>query len=210
MRILLQVEISLEELREAHELMSQFSDEYETIYVQRRADRIHFVRASIHTPSHMPPETVRIGPSVIFSQWTMERTIGNLGEEIKQHSNPFSNLAERGLRRCQVNALKSMIPDLEPPDVSLPRGSLDIGNGYILLTAAEVKATQVQDCEAKAIDKYLHSLDPDIDSSCYHYVKRWARVRLPNGQIARSRWKEDRMKTNQIRTSRNVKVSRCL
>lgn len=103
-----------------------------------------------------------------------------------------------------------MIPDLELPEVSNPRGSLDIGDGYLLLTATEVKATQVHDCEAKAIDNYLHSLNPDIDCSCYHCVKQWARVQLPNGQIARSRWKEDRMQINQIWTSRNVKVSRHL
>jgi hypothetical protein len=42
----------------------------------------------------------------------MERTIGNLGEEIKQPSQPFANLSERGLRRCQVNALKSVLPHL--------------------------------------------------------------------------------------------------
>ena len=45
----------------------------------------------------------------------MERTIGNLGEEIRQPSNPFANLSQRGLRRSQVNALKAMIPDLEEP-----------------------------------------------------------------------------------------------
>ncbi len=187
MWILLQVEIDLEELREAHSLLSEFSDEYKKLYVQRCTDHIHFVRASIHTPSHMPPETICIGPSVIFSQWTMEQMIGNWGEEIKQHSNLFSNLAKRGLHWCQINALKSMISDLELPEVSNPRGSLDIGDSYLLLTATEVKATQVHDCKAKAIDNYLHSLNPDIDCSRYHCIKWWARVRLPNGQITCSR-----------------------
>ncbi|KAJ3924185.1 MAG: hypothetical protein NXY57DRAFT_878269, partial [Lentinula lateritia] len=37
-------------------------------------------------------------------------------------------------------------------------------------------------------------------------VVRWARVKLPNGQIARSRWKEDVMALNSIRISRNVKI----
>ncbi len=40
----------------------------------------------------------------------MERTIGNLGEEIKQPSNPYGNLSERGLQRTQMNALAVMIP----------------------------------------------------------------------------------------------------
>ena len=43
----------------------------------------------------------------------MECTIGNLGEEIRQPSNPYANLSQRGLLRCQVNALTAMIPDLQ-------------------------------------------------------------------------------------------------
>jgi hypothetical protein len=43
----------------------------------------------------------------------MECTIGNLGEEIWQLSNPYANHSQRGLLRCQVNALKAMILDLQ-------------------------------------------------------------------------------------------------
>ena len=45
----------------------------------------------------------------------MERTIGNLGEEIWQPSKPYANLSQRGLIRNQVNALIAMVPDLVPP-----------------------------------------------------------------------------------------------
>jgi hypothetical protein len=72
------------------------------------------VRPSIHTLCHMAPEAIRVGPGACSSQWTVERTIGNLGEEIKQHSNLFANLAQRALRRSQTNALKAMVPDLDP------------------------------------------------------------------------------------------------
>jgi hypothetical protein len=33
---------------------------------------------------------------------------------MKQHLDPYTNLSRRGIRRAQVNALKSLIPDLEP------------------------------------------------------------------------------------------------
>ncbi len=62
----------------------------------------------------------------------MERTIGNLGEEICQPSNPFSNLSQCGLLRCQVNALTVMISDFRPPKAILSRGALDLSGGYIL------------------------------------------------------------------------------
>ncbi|KAG2071519.1 hypothetical protein BDR04DRAFT_988813, partial [Suillus decipiens] len=63
----------------------------------------------------------------------MERTIGNLGHEICSHSQPCANLSGHGVRRCQVNALKVMIPTLNPPTDTLPHCSSDLGHGYVLL-----------------------------------------------------------------------------
>jgi len=42
----------------------------------------------------------------------MERTIGNLGEEIRLHSDPYANLTQRIIERSRVNAVKNMAPDL--------------------------------------------------------------------------------------------------
>ena len=136
-RILMQEEITPTELRESHQLMTEFSNGFEELYVQRRVDRIHFVRPCVHTASHFAPETTRVGPGIIVAQWALERTIGNLGEEVKQHRDPYTNISARGVRCCQVNALKAIIPDLEPPDDLLPRGSEDLGNGYVLLRARD-------------------------------------------------------------------------
>ena len=59
--------------------------------------QLHFCCQSIHGLSHLAPDTVRLGPGVYTSQWTLERTIRNLGEEIKQPSNPYVNPANCGL-----------------------------------------------------------------------------------------------------------------
>jgi hypothetical protein len=187
-------------------MLTQFSDEFEAIYCQRRTDRLHFVRPSIHTPSHMPYETARVGPGIIYSQWTLERTIGNLGEEIKQHSDPFANLSQRALRRCQVNALKAMIPDLEPPENPLPRGSLDLGDGYVLLTATDNASREVDEFEGAAIRAYLVSAGHPPSALWKPVVTRWSRVRLPNGQVARSAWKEKLKPIEKLRCARNIKV----
>lgn len=205
-QIILQEEVSSEELLEAHGLLLEFSDEFEKIYVQRRTDRIHFVRPSIHAIGHLALEIFRIGPSIIYSQWAMERTIGNLGEEIKQHSNPFSNLAQRGLRRCQVNAIKAMVPDIEPPEENkLPRNARDLGDGYILLTATDKAARKITLGEANALRAYLVAAGQAPGDNWNPLLIRWGRVRLPNGQIARSSWKES--EKSKVRTSRNVMVS---
>lgn len=204
-QILMQEEIWPAALAAAHRLLTEFSDEFERLYVQRRTDRIHFVRPSIHTMSHFAPETARVGPGIIYSQWGMERTIGNLGEEIKQHSNAFANLAQRGIRRCQVNALKAMIPDLEPPENPLPRGSRDLGDGYAMLRAMDTIPRPVRSCEEKAIIAYLQTHDTALTGQSSDII-RWARLRLPNGQVARSYWKESLKALEDLRTSRNVKV----
>lgn len=206
-RLLLQEEITLQELREAEHLIAEFSNDFELLYVQRRTDRIHFVRACVHTLSHMATETVRLGPCIIYSQWSLERTIGNLGEEIRQHSNAYANLAQRGIRRSQVNALKAMVPALDTSCFTLPRCSLDIGDGYAMLTATQSSPTSVRPCEAAALHNYLSAIDPAINPADFYKVMRWARILLPNGQIARSLWKEANIPSEKIQTARNVKVS---
>lgn len=95
----------------------------------------------MHSLIHLPREVIHIGPPICSSQWTLERTIGNLGEEIKQHSNPFANLSQRGIRHAHVNALVAMIPDLEGQKSSgecQSHGSKDKKNGFILLHARDV------------------------------------------------------------------------
>ncbi|KAJ6488573.1 hypothetical protein C8R47DRAFT_484938 [Mycena vitilis] len=204
-RILFQEEATPDEILEAHRLYSEFSDEFEQLYIQGRADRLHFARPVLHTISHMPGETIRKGPANIYSQWALERTIGNLGQEIKQHATPYANLSQRAIRRCQVNALTAIIPDLEPESNKLPRGAVDVGGGYVLLRAQDSCSRPVRGCEEAAIREYLRDeFGDDIAEEWQPSVVRWARLRLPNGQIVRSWWKEEYM--TQLRAARHVKV----
>ncbi|KAF8218398.1 hypothetical protein L208DRAFT_1091127, partial [Tricholoma matsutake] len=56
-----------------------------------------FVRQSVHALTHLAPKVIQIGPPACSSQWTMECTIGNLGQEMHQPSNMYTNLSQRGL-----------------------------------------------------------------------------------------------------------------
>jgi hypothetical protein len=62
----------------------------------------------------------------------MERTIGNLTQELRQPSNLYANLVQRALLRSQINSLKSIIPELEEP-TGLPRNVIDLSDEYVLL-----------------------------------------------------------------------------
>ena len=82
MRIIQQYHIKTPDLVTAQQLLQSFAYEFETLYYQRQVHRLHFCRQSIHALLHLAPEVTRLGPPICSSQWTMECTIGNLGEEI--------------------------------------------------------------------------------------------------------------------------------
>ena len=205
-RILSQKRIKTTQLCRAHQMINEWSIEFELLYYQRKHSRLHFIRPCIHTARHMAQEVTRVGPGICSSQWTIERTIGNLGEEVKQPSNPFANLAQRGLYRSQTNALRSMRPDLDALEDFLPRGAIDLGNSYVLLRAMDTTSRSVNEVDAEAINRFLEDAGMDIREPIPHVI-RWARLRLPNGQVARSAWKECSKPLEKVRMARNVKVS---
>ncbi len=112
--------------------------------------RMHFCHPALHALAHICPQTTSTGPYAIYSQWPMERSIGNLGGQIHQPSNPYGNLAQRGLHRCQVNAIRAIIPALGDQRPHLPQGAIDLGGGYVLLTTSERYAHMVTEPEAVA------------------------------------------------------------
>ena len=135
----------------------------------------------------------------------MEGTIGNVTEEMKQPSKPYANLAQRGLRRAQVNALKAMIPALQKKETN-PRGSQDLGDGYMLLRAKDEYMKTLQGPTAAAIGAYMQGQTGADVEEWDPRLHRWARLRLPTGQIARSAWKEKRKVLQNVRMSRNIRV----
>lgn len=98
-----------------------------------------------------------------------------------------------------------MIPDLEDDDDGHFRAFKDLGSGFILCHAKEGFSHPVPELEASAISTYGRRIGVEVDEDDVT-VERWARLHLPNGQIARSAWKET-CKTGSVRRARNVKVS---
>jgi hypothetical protein len=210
-RLLQQWTISRDDLQRGHKLLCDFVQEFERLYYQRRADRIHFVRHSIHLLTHIASETVRIGPLSCYSQWTIETAIGNLGAEIRQDRDPYANIAQRGILRAQLNSISAMFPHIKlriDPEDSFPRGAKDLGHGYALLHACQRTAKPVGEAEANAILRYWEDKGWPNMADWPHNVKRWARLRLPNGQTARSRWYESQTShgTRRLRKTTCVKV----
>jgi hypothetical protein len=174
-------------VHEAQLALLSFAQEFELIYCQCLPTRIHFVHPCMHSLMHLPHEVICIGPPICSSQWTLECTIGNLGKEIKQHSNPFANLLQHGIRHAWVNALMAMIPDLEGHKSSeRSHGSKDLNCGYILLHARDADLHCLWECEADTLRQFL----PTISRMTSISVCQWARLRIPTGQVCYSTWKE--------------------
>lgn len=95
-----------------------------------------------------------------------------------------------------------MLPELQQ-EVSSPRVSDSIGNGFILLGAREEYARKIPDIESAALQEYYLKKDIDLGTGTL-YIQKWARLRLPNLQIVRSAWKEKIKELNRVRMARNI------
>jgi hypothetical protein len=100
MHLMNQHSISLDSVGDAILMLTSFVQEFEVIYCQCLSMQIHFVHPCIHSMVHLPCKVLRISPPVCSLRWMLEWTIGNLGEEIKQPSNPFANLSQHGIQHA--------------------------------------------------------------------------------------------------------------
>ncbi|KAI0704476.1 hypothetical protein C8T65DRAFT_578151 [Cerioporus squamosus] len=194
-----------------HQLLVEFAEDFEEKYYARRPDRLHFCRHSIHLLTHIVPECIRLGPAWLNSQWPLETAIGNLTREIGSHRFPHANLSERCTRRCQICALYNIYPELTEPD-RLPKDAVVLGDGYALLAWARDTAARKlprEGPEAAALDAYLRANNIPVPEHWNPAVWKWARLLLPNGQIARTGFRECKgeRRGKPVHRARMVKVS---
>ena len=193
-QLLYQRKISSEQIREGHQHLCNFHQEFEELYVQCKAERIHFLRQSIHLLTHLGPETIRAGPLISYSQWTMENLIGNLGKEIRQDKDPHANIAQRGLLRAQTNVLRNIVFKERLPSSTSPpsRPQKDLNDGFILLWPRQKQQTEILPLEEEAIMTLWQKEGWQNQNDWPRTVCRWARIRLPNSQVVRSMWGESK------------------
>ncbi|KNZ73550.1 hypothetical protein J132_01358, partial [Termitomyces sp. J132] len=130
---------STTQLVAAHTYLIEYIAEFESLYIQHRADRIHFVWPIIHTLTHLPTKILCIGPGIVSSQWKMKQKMGSLTGEIKQDSNPYANLSCCAMEHAEVVCLKAMFPELDSlcgNQIDLFRGTKDVGDGYVCVTSS--------------------------------------------------------------------------
>ena len=60
-------------------------------------------------------------------------------------------------------------------------------------------------CESVAIRHFLTAAGIDVSPEFAILIRKWAQLSLPNGQIARSYWKEKDKQVERVRMARHVK-----
>ena len=133
---------------------------------------------------------------------------GNLVAEICQPSNPYGNLSQHGLEQSQVNAIKAIYPGLDEETDTIPRGAIDLGNDFVLLRAKEWTFYKLSDEYLATLRIFLlKAYNMVFPEDTPVSIQRWARLRLPTSQVARSRWKEALKPLDRVCMARNIKVN---
>jgi hypothetical protein len=205
-RILQHHHITHEDLLRGHAVLLDFVQEYEELYYQRNASRIHFVWQSIHLLTHITPEMLRAGPLACYAQWTLETAIGNLGQEIHQDRDLYANLAQQAILRAQVNSLQARFPHIKVEvhlrtGSCLPNNACVFESGYAFLLHHEKFPMPLSDDELDTLMVYWQVQGWPNQDSWPNGVCHWARLCLPNGQRARSVWLESSAAVEYRRTS---------
>ena len=138
MQIIHQQHKSRDDLLVAHKALFKFVFQFELLYYPCKLSCLHFVLPCVHMLTHIVMEHFWIGSLTEVLQWTMEHMIGNLGEEIWLHSNPYKNVSQRIIEQVQVNGLLAFIPELQPKALKLPGSTHNIGGGYALMGSWEL------------------------------------------------------------------------
>ena len=203
-RIMYQRQISHQQLQLAHKFLLEWVVEFERLYYQQKVERLHFVRQCVHSLVHLGPETTRLGPPSLSAQWTMERVIGVFGSLLQQPSKLFSNLREQARRVAEINAVVAMWPEIETQRGEL-QGSLNLGQGYILLGPKDTKPYVLSPAEQTALIDFYSSL-PNPENIRRRSTYWWGRLEIPIGQVVRSHWKEVDRSSKAAQTDCNIKV----
>ena len=180
--IVYQCLVSIASLEKANFALREYVIQFEELYYRRNINHLHFIHQCLHLLTHLAPETLCCRPLSGCAQWCMESAVRSFSREVCSHSSTFANIANRGVLRAQINAIKAKIPDLEQ-EPTLPHGSFPFGDGYALLWATDSTRHLVSGREAGAI-RASRILDNSNQSRDPVKVLRWARLLLPNGQVS--------------------------
>ena len=97
-----------------------------------------------------------------------------------------------------------MWPDFERTK-DKPRGSKELGDGYLLLGPKDISPYNVSPAEQMAIEAFFSAYPKANDINVYT-ICQWGCLQLPSEQVTRSQCKELERYFDMARANQNVKV----
>ena len=104
------------------------------------------------------------------------------------------------VRHAHINALLAALPDLNNSQPVHPRTTVNLGKGFVLLHKQDKNLVYPFHGTGGAVWEFL-GCDGILK------IKRWGRLKLPNGQISQSAWREtQKCGSEKLHISQMVKV----
>ena len=120
----------------------------------------------------------------------------------------FVNLAQCAVLHAQTNSLQVCFPSIQlkfgetdTPSLSARACKFEGYNGYVFHPCCKEYPSPVTEDERKALKLYWHSQGWHNPDTWPHTVCHWAKLQLPNGQIACSVWHETTVESKLCRAS---------
>ncbi|CAE7227515.1 unnamed protein product, partial [Rhizoctonia solani] len=118
--MVLQFEITYDELDELEQMVNQWVSQYEEYYYQYEPTRLPVCPLTIHALLHMPHTIRKAGP--LWTSWAfvMERFCGFLLPAVKNRTRPYEHLDNFVQRRAQMQIVSSKynLPSLSKPNIN--------------------------------------------------------------------------------------------
>jgi hypothetical protein len=163
-----------------HNMIRTFLLEFEEIYVGKNPENISRCRLCIFQLIHVPQHIEWYGSVRIGSQSTVERAIGEMGQQIRSKKAPFSHLGNLIFERELLKVLLLYYPEL---DLREPETE-----GKLLLPLSQKKIRKTERKNHTALANHISALCTWLGEpySLDIVLKRWSKLQLVNGDVLSS------------------------
>ncbi len=163
-----------------HEMIKEFLVEFEEIYVGGNPENISRCRLCIFQLIHVPMHIEWYGSICLGSQSTVERTIGEMGRQIRSKKAPFSHLGNLIFERELLKILLLYYPELNLKKPEIKKYSLRP------FSEKRIKRAELNDHTSLAhhISVLCAWVGKPYDLKIP--LKRWSKLQLENGNVLSS------------------------
>jgi hypothetical protein len=179
---------STEELLGLHQLIVEFLQGYEKIYVGSNPENISKSRLCIFQLIHIPQHILWNGNIRVGSQATVERSIGEMSHRIRSKKEVFTNLANQVYEREQLKILLLYYPTLDNSKTKTNSSEKIIPVRRVKILKRQLGGNGTLQYHLQAI---CHFLGLHIKSSeCRSHIAQWGKVRV-HGELIHSCLSDD-------------------